>query len=426
MRLALVRRGWSPTGGAEAFLRRFAAAHRATGGEAILYTTRAWPEDQWPADWGPRRVLPGRTPREFADALRAARPERDADRVFSLERVWECNGYRAGDGVHAAWLRRRALLEPRWRNALHRFNPKHRQILALERALFVHGGAGRIVVNSKMVADEITAHYGADPGRIRLIYNGLPASAFGTPVPPLRSRLAMDPAAPLDSVPLCTVMLARRGRPMEWMGEEEPDPSKHSLPVASGAPPPTSGFSRPATHPSSGRLTILFAGTGWARKGLGWAIRAVDRLPASLDARLLVAGRGDPSHFPRSGRVTYVGSADAARMRALRAESDLFLLPTLYDPFSNACLEALAAGLPVVTSRWNGFAEVLPPGLAGSAVDDATDVDALTDALETWAGHARDPRTRAAARRAAAEFTIEKTVSHTLAALMETEDETTF
>ena len=43
----------------------------------------------------------------------------------------------------------------------------------------------------------------------------------------------------------------------------------------------------------------------------------------------------------------------------LYAAADIFILPTLYDPFSNASLEALAAGLPVITTRGNGFSEVI-------------------------------------------------------------------
>ena len=54
----------------------------------------------------------------------------------------------------------------------------------------------------------------------------------------------------------------------------------------------------------------------------------------------------------------------------LYAAADIFLLPTLYDPFSNACLEALAAGLPVITTRDNGFSEIIDDRVHGSIVDD--------------------------------------------------------
>lgn len=349
--IGLARRGYSSTGGAEAFLRRFADASTTVGHASRLYTTSDWPRETWTA--GEVIPLSGRTPREFADALTAENPRGKCDLLFSLERVWACDGYRAGDGVHVAWLQRRAAIEPPWRSKLHRFNPKHRQLLALEFALFAGGGAKKIIVNSQMIAFEIREHYGVAPDRIRLVYNGLPAASFERP--------------------------------------PRPDRADRS------------------------ELRVLFAGSGWMRKGLSAAIAAVDLLPASLNPVLLVAGRGDPEKFRGSPRVRYLGPI--ADMAAQYDAADLFLLPTIYDPFSNACLEAMAAGLPVITTRSNGFAEILPADAAGTAVKNPADAAALAAALEYWADPARLRSARHAAREIASAFTIEKTVAQTLDAL---------
>jgi len=56
-------------------------------------------------------------------------------------------------------------------------------------------------------------------------------------------------------------------------------------------------------------------------------------------------------------------------------------LPSIYDPFSNACLEALASGLPVITTRDNGFSEIIENGVHGSIVDRSSDSAALRDAI---------------------------------------------
>ena len=107
-------------------------------------------------------------------------------------------------------------------------------------------------------------------------------------------------------------------------------------------------------------------------------------------------------------------------MRALYAAADVFVAPTLYDPFSNACLEALAAGLPVLTTRANGFAEIITPGIHGEAVDTFSydPGAALTEALQTWS----DPEKRHAARSLCAAlatgFTIERNVEETLRILL--------
>jgi UDP-glucose:(heptosyl)LPS alpha-1,3-glucosyltransferase len=95
----------------------------------------------------------------------------------------------------------------------------------------------------------------------------------------------------------------------------------------------------------------IFLGTGFHRKGLDVAIAA---LP--LGWTLWVVGEGRP--IPAPPTVRYLGPARDPE-RFLRG-ADVMLLPTRYDPFANACLEAMACGLPVLTTPTNGAAEVLP------------------------------------------------------------------
>ncbi len=101
----------------------------------------------------------------------------------------------------------------------------------------------------------------------------------------------------------------------------------------------------------------LFLGTGFRRKGLDVAIRA---LPEGWT--LWVAGKDRPWTLPSrrssSVRVRFLGPWQDAE-RLLQA-ADVMILPTRYDPFANACLEALACGIPVLTTPDNGAAEVLP------------------------------------------------------------------
>lgn len=95
----------------------------------------------------------------------------------------------------------------------------------------------------------------------------------------------------------------------------------------------------------------LFLGTGFYRKGLDVAIAA---LPPGWT--LWVLGEGRPLPGPAS--VRYFG-AQRDPERFLRA-ADVMILPTRYDPFANACLEAMACGIPVLTTPTNGASEVLP------------------------------------------------------------------
>lgn len=357
MHIGLTRRGYSPTGGAENYLRRLGAALAANGHRSTLFASPEWPRDQWPTDAG-FVTVPGDNPRTFADGLAALEPSSRCDLLLSLERVWSCDCYRAGDGVHRAWLERRARIESPWQSWLRRWNPKHRQLLALEECLFGRDGARVVITNSQLVRREITVHYPAcPPERIEVVYNGLPAVHFAPTTPGLRARSR------------------------QRLGLDPDD------------------------------LVLLFAGTGWARKGLTCALAALARLPEVPRPRLLVAGKGNPRPYQRSDRVRFLGPV--RDMASVYAAADVFVLPTIYDPFSNACLEALAAGLPVLTTRANGFAEILDPGVDGD-VFDAGDSETLAHLIARWS----DPARRAAARDRcagkAATFSIERNVAETL------------
>src|SRR5207249_1340349 len=94
--------------------------------------------------------------------------------------------------------------------------------------------------------------------------------------------------------------------------------------------------------------------------------------------RLLVAGRGSERSY-KSKRVQFLGElADIVR---IYSTADIFILPTIYDPFSNACLEALACGLPVITTRFNGFSQIIENGINVSIIDDPTNLTGLRDAI---------------------------------------------
>ena len=352
--IGLVRRGYSETGGAEAYLKRLARGISAAGQDVRLFTDAAWPPSEWP--WGPITRLRGETARRFADEVEKIRPKARCDLLLSLERIWRCDVFRAGDGIHQAWLRRRDAASSPAKKLLRRFNAKHRETLELEKSLFA-GGARRVIANSEMVKKEAQEFYDYPTDQIDVIPNGVPVSDF---------RLNPE---------------ARRRR-------------RKSLGLADR------------------QLAVLFVGSGWARKGLRFAIEAVESLGENF--RLLVAGRGR-SHKIRPRSVRLLGAV--RDLPALYAAADIFLLPTLYDPFSNACLEALAAGLPVITTRANGFSEIIEHGVHGSIVDHATNIEQLRDALRLWSNSERRQNARSAMLARATQYDISVNVERTLAVL---------
>jgi UDP-glucose:(heptosyl)LPS alpha-1,3-glucosyltransferase len=377
--IGFVRRGFSSSGGAEAYLKRLAAGVVEKGHQVRLYASKEWPPDEWP--FGPITRVAGGSATAFADEIerlepRAARgappaggtsfrsskdmqkhlpPNRsECDVLMSLERIWRCDVYRAGDGVHRAWLERRSQIAGPVQKLNQILNRKHSAALALEKSLFAGGGAGRVIANSRMVRDEIVRLYGFPGEQIDLVYNGVPLEVL---------RRGGE----------------SRARTRETLGLKSDD------------------------------IAVLFAGSGWERKGLRFAIDAIEK--SGKEMRLLVAGRGKEREFG-SARARFLGVVHD--MPGIYGAADIFLLPTIYDPFSNACLEALAAGLPVITTRANGFSEIMETGMHGTIVEDPRDTDAIREALLLWSDSSQRQQAGQGIRELADRFDISVNVARTL------------
>lgn len=349
--IGFVRRGFSAGGGAEAYLKRLAAGVVEKGHKVRLFSAE-WPPEEW--SFGPSTRLVGKSAKAFADALEKSAPRSDCDVLMSLERIWRCDLYRAGDGVHRAWLERRAEFGGPWQKLSRIFNRKHSATLALEKSLFAKGGANRVIANSRMVKDEIVRLYGFPGEKIDVVYTGVPLALF-------------------------------------QRDEEHRVKTRAAL----------------GLNPED--VAVLFAGSGWERKGLRFAIEAVEA--CGNEMKLLVAGRGEEHKFT-SSRVQFLGVVE--EMPSLYRAADIFLLPTIYDPFSNACLEALAAGLPVVTTAANGFAEIIENGRHGSVIEDPRETGVIHDALRFWSDPARRGQADLDNRALAARYDISENVAQTL------------
>jgi UDP-glucose:(heptosyl)LPS alpha-1,3-glucosyltransferase len=280
----------------------------------------------------------------FSEAASRVAPRADFDVVHSFSRTRHQDLFRAGGGSHADYMERRySGFGLAWR----RLSPRHRVLRAIEREVF-SDPSQTILCNSRMVRSELAHRYAIPDARLEVLYNGVDLARFHP------SRRARDGAA----------LRAELG--------------------AGDAP------------------VWLFVGSGFQRKGLDTALRALAR---SGDGVLWVAGSDDPEAWLRvatslgvAARVRWLGGdRDVA---ALCSAADALLLPTRYDAFANVCLEAAAAGIPVVTSGQNGAAEILGDG--GIVVPDAEDVPGFALALERLANPA-ERRMLGSAARAVAE-----------------------
>jgi UDP-glucose:(heptosyl)LPS alpha-1,3-glucosyltransferase len=121
-----------------------------------------------------------------------------------------------------------------------------------------------------------------------------------------------------------------------------------------------------------GAMAYVFVGGGFERKGVPRLLRAFRR-GADARAHLIVVGRDKAEARARAQardlaeRVHFLGACDD--VRPWYGAADAFVLPTLYDPFPNAALEAMACGLPLITTHQCGAAELVREGANGMTCD---------------------------------------------------------
>lgn len=337
--IALVRARYNPFGGAERFAQRALLALAGRGAQVSVIGRRwaATDEGGLPETVRFERVDPfhlGSLWRDwsFARGVQALIARRHFAIVQSHERIPGVAVYRAGDGVHAEYLEQRCRALPAWRAAIVRAGPHHAYVKAAERAMFTHPALRAVICNSQMVREEIAQRFGVPMSRLHLIRNGVDLDRY---------------------------------RP----------PSAHEQ---AGA--------RAALGLADETRALAFVGSGFERKGLAGALRGLARA-RRRDPVLFVAGtdrrarayRRLASRLGVQDRVRWLGGV--SDVRTLLWAMDGFVLPTLYDPFPNAALEALACGLPVLTSRKSGVAELIEEGDNGW-VTDALDIDAIARALD--------------------------------------------
>ena len=330
-RVALVRSRYDPSGGAERFVQSAMAALKERGVEVTI-VSREWPG----AHGGALIVDPffvGSLWRDAGFARAACRElaRRPFDLVQSHERIACCDVYRAGDGVHAEWLAQRARVQSSFSLLVSRLSPHHRYLLDAERTLFTSPRLAAVICNSEMVRHEIAARFQAPASKLELIRNAVDCDHF-------------NPAA-------------RAGNR---------DAVRQQLAIPREA------------------NVFLHVGSGFERKGVKPFLEAIARAPGKPWA--IVAGRDKrlaryvalANSLGIGERVRFAGSV--SDVRSYHAAADAFVLASLYDPFPNAALEALASGLPVVTSTKCGVAELITEGENGF-VRDALDVAGIAEAL---------------------------------------------
>lgn len=339
-RIALVRARYSPFGGAERFVDHALTALQQND-VAVTLITRQWKQDSAIPALICDPFYIGNVWRDWSFARSVCRtlPRENFDLVQSHERIACCDVYRAGDGVHREWLAQRSRTLSALGRAKIALNPYHAYVKHAEAALFRSPRLRAIICNSHMVKDEIRTWFQVPEETLHVIYSGVDTQRFH---PGLRDKHRAAFRA------------------------------EHRIPEHA--------------------TVFLYVGSGFERKGVAPLIEAFSALPDMAHVAIV----GNDKKRARYEQLAYQRGV-ATRIRFLGALNDVapcygaadaFVLPTLYDPFPNVILEAMASGLPVITSEKSGGAELIEPGKSGY-VCDALDIDALAGHMRSLLGKGR-------------------------------------
>ena len=280
--------------------------------------------------------------RSFAENCAKVARSQPFDIVHGLSRVEGLDTFRLTDPMQTHWVKvwyRNPV--SRW---LQQLNPRHRAIFELERKLYQPAGVRRVIVQSKLDARLLSEYFGVEESRIRRIVNGVDTNVFHPGVRSERATVREELFRQFDS-----------------------DST-------------TSRFSADDTP------LLVFASMDFRRKGLDSLLTALANLK-EREAKLVVLGAGDIEGYRRIARslglerrVLFAGRQSS--IARLYGAGDLFVLPTIYEPFPNVNLEAMACGTPVITTATAGGADVIEPGRNGYVIPDAWSVQALTEQID--------------------------------------------
>ncbi len=290
----------------------------------------------------------------FEQALRPLR----LDVIHDMGCGWHADIFHPHGGSGAAFREHNLMRIPRWRQIRFWRERRYREQEEIERRQLSRPGS-LIVAVSQMVLEHFHALHGVPRKRLRLIHNGVEAGKFS---------------------------------PEHCAGIRE---ASRRVPGASGD-----------------ETVFLLVAHNLRLKNAESAIRALAVLAAGgALVRLVIAGGKRPGPYVELARklgipdrVTFLESV--GDIRPCYAAADVCVHPTWYDPCSLVALEALACGLPLITTRYNGVAELMADGEEGFLLADPADVAALAEGMRRLLDPALRAKMGSAARLLAENHTL--------------------
>lgn len=294
------------------------------------------------------------------------------DLIHGFGRTYNQDLYRVGGGSHRAYLKNMyeyGCYGP-WKKTFKQINPRTKMILHLEERTFSEQNYRYMTAISEQCKREVQHYYDVPDRRIEIIYNGVDLSEFHP-----------------DN---------REAFRTEIRQKHDADPDD---------------------------FVVLFVGSGFLRKGLPYLLEGIGQM--DTPPQLWVAGNGDISGY--SGKATSLGIDDQTlflgakdQIERYYAAADVFVLPSVYEPFGTVVLEAMASGLPVLVSNEAGASEIITNGEEGYSLDPPSDTDQICQRIHEIRDEGKAEEMGDAARQTAEQYSIEKNRQKTIEAYEKT------
>ena len=387
MKIAIVIEHFNPArGGAETYTAGL-VGWLVAGGHDVTIFTQDWVGEREQATLvavPTRGVSAARRYLSFSTTASELVGQGDFDVVHSMARILRLDVFHPHGGVMRASLERSLAateggLQRGLRRAARWLNTKSDVLLELESILYTEDPPPRLVAVSQMVADDMKRYYGIDESQVDVVYNGVDASRFS---PETRATIGAG--------------------------------LREELGIGTDA------------------LLLLLVAHNYRLKGVEILIRVMAELVkrGGGNFKALVVGSKNPSQtvYPKLAEKLGVGDRvlfhpGVADIKRFYAAADVYFHPTFYDPMSLVVLEALGAGLPVITTRHNGCSEIMTDGQEGFCIDEPRDVDALVERVGLLADDDRRLAMSTAARALALEFPLERNYEGLMAVYLKAADQ---
>jgi UDP-glucose:(heptosyl)LPS alpha-1,3-glucosyltransferase len=308
----------------------------------------------------------------------------DFDIIHGVAESCEVNVLNPHGGVEPAYLKQEfaSIGNPVYRayKFLKRYlSIRHYLETGLQKRLYGGKALKRVIAISSMIKRDIIRYYGFPEDRISVVFNSVDLDRFHP-----RNR-----------------ELYRKAKRMELGMSED-------------------------------TLLLLFAGNNFRLKGVSTLIKAMALLSKRLrgqDFRLVVAGRGHAGGYHRlaqrlgiADKVVFAGAVNG--MEQWYGATDIYVHPTFYDSCSLTVLEALASGLPVITTKFNGAAEAIQSTAAGIVINDPADPTELAEAIAEFLDQEKRTRAIPASRACMERYSPERNLAETVAVYNAVTEET--